>query len=136
MDLNFPIVKNMVGKMTFRQVPPDGLRASFRCNLSWEEIQNIITTYFNTNNIEYVSSKATAAFTVVSKSLKMDIIIYVHELGYYLIGFHRISGDILAGSNIYIRLMSLLTDFQQNIIENPEPDPDPNGVYDFDALLE
>ena len=138
MDSYFPIVKNVVGKMVFRPVPPHELHSSFECNMSWEEIRDTITTYLNTNNIAFISSKSTAAFTVASESLQMDIIVYVHDQGHYVIGFHRISGDILAGSDIYGGLMRLLTDKRYEIETDDKViyKPEPNCVCDFDALID
>ena len=61
----FPIVRGIVGKMTHRPVPAKLGNSNFRSDYSWDEIKEIMVSYFESRNIKYNTSKTTAAFTIV-----------------------------------------------------------------------
>lgn len=128
---NIPIVNNIAGKMMFYPVPDKLGASSFECNLSWENINNIINTYCNNKHITCVSSKTTSAFTIVYDETELDIIVYLHVQGYYVIDFKHRNGSLFTGLNIYSELKRAL-----NLEPEPEPEEpiDENAVYDFDAL--
>jgi len=114
----FPIVSpEIVGMMVHRTYtgpgPENVENSSFRSDLSWDEIKQIVTDYFERNKFNFVISRSTGSFTVGGtpndEKLSLDIIVYLDKKNNtFVFDPKRNSGSVFTSHVIFSDLRSLL----------------------------
>ena len=127
-------------------------KSNFRSDLSWDEIKQIVTDYFERTNVNFVISKSTGSFTVAGtpndEELNFDVMVYLdEENNTFVFDIKRYRGCVITCSNIFSDLRLLLNEkisVDQLMADKKQKEEEMNAnkhqygknitICDFDAL--